>query len=116
MSGILAYAEKFRRGTPYGGGVDGVHHEIEGEDFVSVSNTSWEAMRSLCEGVGIPKDSWPHFHSSIDLEIGEIEAKNVEILEHIRNRKDMATDLGPIFAMILKFIGEKKMFYFSETD
>lgn len=118
MAGILAYAREFVAGAMYGGGETGEHYEVEGigGDFESVSNVRWGAMRTYCEAHGVPRDAWPHFFSSIDMDLEELRRKNEGIRKHISRLSPEAIEADRALALVCSLIRGGMQFYFSETD
>lgn len=117
MAGILAYAREFRRGEPYGGGATGVHYEVKriDGDFESVSNATWEQMRRYCEERGIPREAWPHYRTSIDMDLEELARQNEEIKGLLHKLPPADVRKNETLTLICSLIREGKQFYFAET-
>lgn len=68
-------------------------------------------MRRFCEARGVPREAWPHFSESIDMNLDELGRKNEEIKRLIQRMapEDVRSN------ETLSLIQDGKQFYFSAT-
>jgi hypothetical protein len=114
MSGTFAYARAFHRGEPYAGRDGRPHYELiaDGGDQVSMSNITWAEMKRQAAILGIPDEAWPHYPSSIDIDLTR---KNERLRKLFAEIDESAVADKSKLRQLWHWSREGKQFYFAET-
>src|SRR5262245_28345997 len=116
MPGYLCHAKRFRK--EYSVWPDGqLHYELipEEGDTDDVSYSSWEAMKSHSEKLGIPKEVWPEFSAfeeTIDLPLEEVEKKNSQLREAIERLNEEEWASHYLLLRIVTYLCRGELIFF----
>ena len=113
---MLAHAREFYKGEPYEGGDGRLHYEFlrRGGDTDSVCLSSWREMRDHSATLGIPREAWPHYEQSIDMDVEDFERRNLILRDHLRRLTPSDIGTNELLTKIWRWVQNGDKLYFAE--
>src|SRR4051812_30212310 len=114
MAGALVHAPRFEQ--KWYTGRDGLrHHELVavGGNIEIVRWSSWYALLDYFETLGVPRDAWPTYESSIDLPLSDVSEKDENLRPLVATvvPDDRCPD-PELMALVLDVVRSGEIFYY----